>query len=160
MTHSIDVLTKKLEEIKIADDIFFGKDLSFEQKILNAIIEKLGEELKDWEVSFYLNKKSMAICCATLVLTKVDAKKLLVVVDRLLDEHFFQGNGLLQLGWCSHYMLDRRIQLYPKNESAARKTEIVEFYWFSYSPNRFDKQPNLSKVEVCSCVHFYFLKVK
>ena len=143
MTHSIDVLTKKLEEIKIADDIFFGKDLSFEQKILNAIIEKLGEELKDWEVSFYLNKKSMAICCATLVLTKVDAKKLLVVVDRLLDEHFFQGNGLLQLGWCSHYMLDRRIQLYPKNESAARKTEIVEFYWFNYSPNRFDKQRNL-----------------
>ena len=47
MTHSIDVLTKKLEEIKIADDIFFEKDLSFEQKILNAIIEKLGEELKD-----------------------------------------------------------------------------------------------------------------
>ena len=47
MTHSIDVLTKKLEEIKIADDIFFGKDLSFEQKILNAIIEKLREELKD-----------------------------------------------------------------------------------------------------------------
>ena len=131
-----------------------------EQNFLNAITEKLSTELKDCGVSSYLNRKSMAICCKTLVLTKVDAKKLLVVVDRLLDEHFFQGNGLLQLGWCSHYMLDRRIQLYPKNESAARKTEIVEFYWFSYSPNRFDKQPNLSKVEVCSCVHCYFLKVK
>ena len=30
MAHSVDVLTKKLEEIKIADDIFFGKDLSYE----------------------------------------------------------------------------------------------------------------------------------
>ena len=132
----------------------------YEQNVLNAIIEKLGKELKDCEVSSYLNKKSMAFCCETLALTKVDAKKLLVVVDRLLDENFFQDNGLLQLGWCSHYMLDRRIQLYPKNESAARKTEIVEFYWFNFSPNRFDKQRNLSKVEVCNCVYCYFLKVK
>ena len=85
----------------------------------------------------------MAVCCETLAITKVDAKKLLVVVNRLLDEHFFEGNGLLQLGWCSHYMLGRRIQLYLKNEIAARKTEIVEFYWFNYSPNRFDKQRNL-----------------
>ena len=99
----------------------------------------------------------MAISCETFALTKVDAKKLLVVVDRLLDEHFFQGNGLLQLGWCSHYMLDRMIQLYPKNGSAARKTEIVEFYWFNYSPNRFDKQRNLSKIEVIVCI-VIFLK--
>ena len=91
MAHSVDVLTKKLEEIKIADDIFFGKDLSYEQNFLNAIIEKLGKELKDCEVSSYLNKKSMTIFCETLALTKVDSKKLLVVVDRLLDEHFFSG---------------------------------------------------------------------
>ena len=71
-----------------------------------------------------------------------------MVVDRLLDEHFFQGNRLLQLGCCSHYMFDRRIQLYPKNENAARKTGIVKFYWFNYSPNRLDKQRNLSEVEV------------
>ena len=154
MAHSVDFLTKKLEEIKIADDIFWGKDLSYKQNFLNAIIEKLDEELKECKVSSYLNKKSMAIFCETLALTKIDAEKWLVVVDRLLDEHFFQGNGLLQLVWCSHYMLDRRI------ESEARKTEIIEFYWFSYSSNIFDKQPNLSRLEVCSCVHCYFLKVK
>ena len=90
MAHSIDVVTKRLEEIKIADDIFFGKDLWFEQNFLNAIIEKLGKELKYCEVSSCLNKKSMTICCETLALTKVNAKKLLVVVDRLLDEHFFR----------------------------------------------------------------------
>ena len=36
---------------------FFGKDLSYEQNFLNAIIEKFGKELKDCEVSSYLNKK-------------------------------------------------------------------------------------------------------
>ena len=30
MAHSVDFLTKKLEETKIADDIFSGKDLSYE----------------------------------------------------------------------------------------------------------------------------------
>ena len=78
MAHSVDVLAKKLEEIKIANSIFFGKDLSYEQNFLNVIIEKLGEELKDCKVSSYF----------------------LVVVNRLLDEHFFEGNGLVQLGWC------------------------------------------------------------
>ena len=75
MAHSVDVLTKKLEEIKIADDIFLGKDLSYKQNFLNAIIERLDEELKECKVSSYLNKKSMAIFCETLALTKVDAKK-------------------------------------------------------------------------------------
>ena len=74
MARSVDVLTKKLEEIKIVDDIFFGEDLLYKQKFLNAIIQKHGEELKDCKVSSYLNKKSMTICCKTLALTKVDAK--------------------------------------------------------------------------------------
>ena len=53
--------------------IFFGKNLSYEQNFVNAIIEKLDEELKDCEVSSYLNKKSMAICFETFALTKVHA---------------------------------------------------------------------------------------
>ena len=32
MACSVDFLTKKLEEIKITDDIFFGNDLSYEEK--------------------------------------------------------------------------------------------------------------------------------
>ena len=46
MAHSVDVLAKKLEEIKVGNGIFFGKGLSYEQNFLNVIIEKLGEELK------------------------------------------------------------------------------------------------------------------
>ena len=33
MACSVDILTKKLEEIKIIDDIFLGNDLSNEKKI-------------------------------------------------------------------------------------------------------------------------------
>ena len=87
-------LPKKLEETKIADDIFSGKDLSHEQKFLNAVTEKFGKELEHCEVSTYLSKRSKTICCETFILTKKTAKKLLEIVDRLLDEHFFGADGL------------------------------------------------------------------
>ena len=86
---NVDVLTKKLEETKIADDIFSGKDLSHEQNFLNAVTETFGKELEHCEVSTYLSKRSMTICCETFVLTEVTGKKLLNVVDR--DEHFFSS---------------------------------------------------------------------
>ena len=98
MAHSVDVLTKKLEETRIADNIFSGKDLSYEQDVLNAVTEKFGKELEHCEVSTYLSKRSMTICCETFVLTEVTDKELLNVVDRLLDEYFFQADGLHQLG--------------------------------------------------------------
>ena len=44
MAHNVHVLTKKLEETKIDDDIFSGKDLSHEQNFLNAVTEKFGKE--------------------------------------------------------------------------------------------------------------------
>ena len=58
MAQAIDLITKKLEEIKIAKDNFLGNDLSFEQKFLDDVTEMLGKELKDCEVSTYLGKKS------------------------------------------------------------------------------------------------------
>ena len=117
MAHSVDVLTKKLEETKIADDIFSGKDLSYEQNFLDAVTEKFVEGLEHCEVSIYLSKKSMTICCETFTLTEVTGKKLLNVGDRLLDEHFFQAEGLHELGWCSTYMLDKKFLNYPKGNS-------------------------------------------
>ena len=43
MACSVDFLTKKLEEIKISEDIFLGKDLSYEEKFLNSVIEKIEQ---------------------------------------------------------------------------------------------------------------------
>ena len=108
MACSMEFLTEKMEEIKIADDIFPGNDLSYEENFLNSVIEKFGKEIKDCEVSFYLHRRSMSICCETITMIDEIARKLLKSVDRLMDNHFFQTNGLRQLGWCAHYMLDRR----------------------------------------------------
>ena len=44
-------------------------------------------------------------------------------------------------------MLDKRFLNYPKGNGIIKKPEVIEFYWFNHSPNRFDKQRNLSKVE-------------
>ena len=66
MACSIEFLTKKMEEVKIADDVFLGNDLPDEENFLNFVIEKFGKELKDCEVSFYLHRKHMRICCETL----------------------------------------------------------------------------------------------
>ena len=43
MAHNVDVLTKKLEETKIVDDLFSGKDLLHEQNFLNVVTEKFGK---------------------------------------------------------------------------------------------------------------------
>ena len=107
MACSIEFLTEKMEEVKIADDIFLGNDLSYEENFLNRVIEKFGKELKDYKVSFYLRRKNMSICCEALTMTEAIARKLLKIVDRLIDDHFFQTNGLRQLGWCARYMLHR-----------------------------------------------------
>ena len=108
MACSIEFLTEKMKEIKIADGIFPGNDLSYEENFLNSVIEKFGKEIKDCEVSFYLHRRSMSICCETITMIDEIARKLLKSVDRLMDNHFFQTNGLRQLEWFAHYMLDRR----------------------------------------------------
>ena len=83
MACSVDFLTKKLEEIKISDDIFLGNDLSYEEKILNSVIEKIEQEIDDCEVSYYLSKESKSICNESLTTTKTIARKLLKLVDWL-----------------------------------------------------------------------------
>ena len=128
MACSVDFLTKKLEEIKISDDIFLGNDLSYEEKFLNSVIEYFEQNIDDCEVSYYVSRGSMSICSESLAMTETIARKLLRMVDWLMDEHFFQKNGLRELGWCSHYMLDRRSVNYDKEKQIFKKTEIVEFY--------------------------------
>ena len=70
----------------------------------------------------------MSICCESLTMTEIIAKKLLKLTDWLMDKHFFQKNGLRELFWCSNYMLDKRSVNYHKEEQVFKlKTEIVEF---------------------------------
>ena len=108
MALSIELLTKKKQGIKISDDIFLGNNLSFEQKFLNQIVENCHKEIEDCEVSFHLSKKSMTICCEMSIMTETNTKQLLDIIDLSMEHHFFCINGLSQLGWCAHYMLEKR----------------------------------------------------
>ena len=63
MAFRIEFLIEKVEEVKIADDIFLRNDLSYEENFLNCVIEKFRKELEDCKVSFYLHRKNMSICC-------------------------------------------------------------------------------------------------
>ena len=128
MACSVDFLTKKLEEIKISDDVFLGNDLSNEKKNLNKVIENFEQKIDDCEVSYYVSKRSMSICCESLTMTETIAKKLLKLTDWLMDERFFQKNDLRELDWCSNYMLDKRSVNYHIEEKIFKKTEIAEFY--------------------------------
>ena len=152
---------EKMAETKISDDIFFGEDLSLEKKILTAVTENLGKDLKHCAVSNYLSKKSMTICCETFVLTRDTAKKVLDVVDNVLKEHSFSNFGLSKLGWCSNYMLAQRFINYPMENSSFKKTQIIEFYWFNRSPVRYDKNKSLQDLKICcDCLHCHIFKLK
>ena len=95
---------------------------------LNKVIENFEQKIDDCEVSYYVSKRSMSICSEILTMTETIAKKLLKLTDWLMNEHFFQKNGLRELGWCSIYMLDNRSMNYDKEEQIFKKNEIVEFY--------------------------------
>ena len=133
-----------------------GNDLSYEEKFLNNVIEKIEQEIENCEVPYYLSKKSMSICYESLTMTETIARKLLKLADWLMDEHFFQKNGLRELGWCRNDMLDRRSVNYHEDKQVFKKTEIVEFYWLNNSPNRFHKQQFVTEVELCNCMHCRF----
>ena len=116
MAKAIDEITKSLKNISISKDNFLGNDFSIERNFCDAVSELLGKDLKDCEVSTFLGKKLMAICCETYVLNEITGKSLLKVIDQMVDEHFFKKYGLLKLGWCSHYMTDSRKVCYKLNE--------------------------------------------
>ena len=159
MAQNMERLTEKMQDIKIKDDIFLGKDLSFEQKFLNHVVDKCSKEIENCEVSFYFSKKSMTICCETLIMTETISKLLLDIVDLIMKQHFFCTNSSGQLGWCARYMLDRRSLNYCDLRKSPQTTELTEFYWFNKSSNTSFKQKTVTQVEICNCFHcLLFLK--
>ena len=69
---------KKLEEVKISDDCFFGEDLSYEQEFLNKVGEKIEKEIEGSEVSYFFSKRSMIVCFEISKINESIAKQLLV----------------------------------------------------------------------------------
>ena len=56
MAQSMELLTEKMQDIKIKDNILLGNDLSFEEKFLNHVVDKCSAETENCEVSFYFSK--------------------------------------------------------------------------------------------------------
>ena len=156
MAQAIDEISNLLENIKLAKDKFLGKGLSIERNFCDSASELLGKELKDCEVSTFLDKKIMAICCEMVVLNEITGKTLLKVIDEMVDENFLKKDGLLQLGCCSHYTTDSRIVCYPPLNNKIAKTSIIEFYWLNFSKNRFYKQETLTEVSIFNCTNCKF----
>ena len=71
-----------------------------------------------------------------------------------MKRHFFGTNGSRQLGWCAHYMLDRRSLTYCSSKSS-QTPELTDFYWFNKSSNRSFKQKTVTHVEICNCFHCF-----
>ena len=99
----------------------------------------------------------MYICCEMLILTRTNASMLLDIVDFSMKKHFC--DNLSQLGWCAHYMLDKRNwNYYNSVQQISRAVHLTDFYWFNNSPNRFTKQKTVNQTEISNCCHCLLLK--
>ena len=98
----------------------------------------------------------MSVCFENSIMNEKIAKDLLSKINWLMDAHFFQKNGLRELGWYSKYLLNRGSVNHHKEQQILQKAEIVEFYWFNSSPNRFTTKQPLAEFELCKCLRCYF----
>ena len=67
MACSADFLMKKLEEIKISDDVFLGNDLPNEKNFLNKVIEHFEQKIDNCEVSYYVSMRSIVFAVKVLL---------------------------------------------------------------------------------------------
>ena len=81
MANSVESLIKQLEEVKINDDCFLGKDLSDEKIFLEKIKEKIQKEILGSEIFYFFRKRSLALCFEIPSMDEKIAKDLLLNTD-------------------------------------------------------------------------------
>ena len=103
---------------------------------------------KKTSVQFYYGKKIITLSVKlTVVPTNEIANKLLFTVDSILDEYFAKRKTLHEIGWCSSYMIDKKVlnlkEFYEKYKKSldkmpcvASKSYLIEFSWLNISPHR------------------------
>ena len=96
------IVSKKIEQIKIADDFYFGENLEHKHNFLNNLEEKNQEKFEDSECSNFFDKRTMSLCVEmNQEITETKEKKLLEIVYWLTDEHFAKKLILREVGWCA-----------------------------------------------------------
>ena len=152
----MESLVKKLEQIKIADDCYFGENLEHKHNFLNDLEEKNQEKFEDSECSNFFCKRTMSLCVEmNQEIAETKAKKLLEIVDWLTDEHFAKKLILREVGWCAQQMLQKRILNYKKGEELIKRVHLIEFYWFNSSPVCFGEKETESSL-TCNCNYCEF----
>ena len=108
MEFSIESLTKKLDQVKISNDCFFGDDFSYEECLVKEQ-KKIEQEIEGSEISCYISKRSMSLCFENSKMNEKIEKDLLFKIDWLMDRYFFEKNGLRELGWCEKYLIEYQL---------------------------------------------------
>ena len=58
----MELLIKKIEQIKISDDCYFGENLEHEFNFLHNLDQKIEEKFDDSSSSNFFGKRSMSWC--------------------------------------------------------------------------------------------------
>ena len=125
----MELLIKKIEQIKISDDCYSGENLEHGYNFLHELEQKIEEKFDDSSCSNFFGKRTMSLCVKMKEeLNEEKIKKLLELVDWITDEHFAQKLILCQVGWCAQQMLQKRILNYKKGEGLVKKVYLLEFY--------------------------------
>ena len=127
MATGVESITEKLEQVKINNDSYFGNDLSYEKDFLEKIKEKIEEKIPEFEVTYILRKRSMALCFEILKLSENNVREVVRRIDWKMGQYFFQKDGLRELGWCLQYLIDQRSVNYKKEEQVFEKLKSLNF---------------------------------
>ena len=83
--------------------------------------KEIEKEILNLQRSFFFGKRPMSLCFEIKETTEEVAKKWLSIVDSILEIHFVQ-KILREIGWCIHYILDKRTIV-----GSMDKSNIIEF---------------------------------
>ena len=89
--------------------------------------EKIEEVISLLDCSFYFGKRVMTFSVQLAMNPTAEIVcKILKNVYEIVDVYFAETNIICKTGWCSSYMLDKRI---------CQSVYLVELSWLNISPN-------------------------
>ena len=89
MATGVESITEKLEQVKINNDSYFGNDLSYEKDFLEKIKEKIEEKISEFEVTYILRKRSIALCFEILKLSENNVREVLRRINCKMGQKCF-----------------------------------------------------------------------
>ena len=106
----MESLTKALEKVNLSEEYYFWDNLSNEQDFLEDAKTMVEEIFDSTNCSFYYGRKMMTFSVELYTPPSSElAIKLLFNIDAILDVYFAKKEILHEIGWCSSFLLDKRV---------------------------------------------------